>query len=191
MAKRSGPFTRRGLVRWLPWASAAVFIAGLVSVTIVFFGNTAKPLPEVKTPKLPPAPVERVQKKVPLDPKAREVAGKFILTAVSRENLRAAWPLAGPEIRQGMTLKEWLKGDIAVPYYPAHAIDKAPMRIDESYADEAQISVQLLPKDGVDVRPAQFTIVLRALGKGKNRRWVVDYFLADTLPPFPDDAHTR
>jgi hypothetical protein len=176
-------------MRRLPWISGLVLVAGIVTFTIVFFGNTADSEP---TPAPPPnsqqqaAPVEEAaQKTVPLDPQARRVAGQFILTAVARENLRLAWKLSGPDIRQNLTLKEWMTGNIPVQYYPADAIDKAPMKIDESFKDSALLEVAILPKEGAKIRGQVFFIGLKKIGKGKNARWVVNYFAPRAAPAIP------
>jgi hypothetical protein len=189
MAKRAPVYTMSGFMRRLPWISGLVLVAGIVTFAIVFFGNTADPEP---TP--PPRPnsqqqaapaEEAAQKTVPLDPMARRVAGQFILTAVARENLRLAWKLSGPDIRQNLTLKEWLTGNIPVQYYPADAIDKAPMKIDESFKDSALLEVAILPKAGAKIRGQVFFIGLKKIGKGKNARWVVNYFAPRAAPAIP------
>jgi hypothetical protein len=189
MAKRAPIYSKRGIIRWLPWASGLVLVAGAVTFLIVFFGNTADPLPESSpapnSAQTPAAVEDPVQKTVPLDPKARRVAGQFILTAVARENLHLAWKLSGPDIRQNLTLKEWLTGNIPVQYFPADAIDRAPMKVDESFADSALLEVALLPKAGADIRGQVFFIGLKKVGRGKDARWVVNYFAPRSAPAIP------
>lgn len=188
MAKRAPFYSKQGIIRWLPWASGLVLVAGTVTFLIVFFGNTAEPLPEATRAQgdgTTAAAPEPVQKTVPLDPKARRVAGEFILTAVARENLRKAWTLAGPDIRQNLTLKEWLTGNIPVQYFPADAIDRAPMKVDESFATSALLEVALLPKDSADIRGQVFFVGLQKVGKGKQARWVVNYFAPRSAPAVP------
>jgi hypothetical protein len=183
MAARISPVSR-----WLPWASAVVLTAGIVAVIVVAVGgrdsSSAKPLPAPEAAETVVAPPPAAPK-VPLDPQAQQVAGRFILTAVARENLRAAWKLAGADIRQGLTLKQWLTGSIPVPYYPADAIDRAPLRVAESKKNEALLEVAILPKKGADVKGQLFFIGLKAIGTGKQRHWVVTYFAPSTTPPFP------
>ena len=65
------------------------------------------------------------------------MAQEFILTAVARKNLRRAYDLSGPQIRQGQSLKEWMTGNIAVVPYPVADLKIAPMKIDYAYAKEA------------------------------------------------------
>jgi hypothetical protein len=176
--------------RWLPWFAAMVLTAGIVAVIVVAVGGrdststSEKPLPppeaaETVLDEPPPPPLTR------LDPKAQQVAGRFILTAVARENLRDAWEISGADIRQGLTLKQWLTGNIPVPYFPADAIDEAPLRIAELKKNSALLEVAILPKKGTGVKGQLYHIGLKAAGKGKQRRWVVTYFQPSTTPPFP------
>ena len=48
-----------------------------------------------------------------LTPAARRSRVEFIRTALARENLAQAWNLATPELREGVTKKQWLRGEIA------------------------------------------------------------------------------
>lgn len=68
-----------------------------------------------------PAVTAERQQPVKLDPAARQVADKFILTAVARKNLGEAYELTHPDLRQGLTKQQWLTGNIPVQYYPADA----------------------------------------------------------------------
>ena len=99
--------------RYLLWVSAFVLAAGIAAVLVVFLRNTGTPSPQVFSNK-PVQKVAKPAKNVPLERAQRDLAGKFILTAVQRKRLAEAWNLAGPGIRQGMTYKEWLTGTIPV-----------------------------------------------------------------------------
>jgi hypothetical protein len=46
---------------------------------------------------------------------AAGVAARFAGAAITRRNLSLAYPLAGTEIRGSDSLRQWLRGDIAVP----------------------------------------------------------------------------
>ena len=121
-------------------------------------------------------------KQVPLDTEARRVAGRFILTAVARENLGESYDLVHPELRQGMTRREWLTGNIPVVYYPAKAIETATFKVDESYPDEAILEVALLPKDSAKVKPQIFFIGLKKTGA----HWRVSYWVPRAAPAVPN-----
>ena len=157
-----------------------VFIAGVVAFTVAYFGDTGTSQETPLSNK--PAQVFTARKQVPLDEEARRVAGRFILTAVARENLGESYDLAHPELRQGMTKREWLTGNIPVVYYPAKAIEAATFKVDESYPDEAILEVALLPKDSSKVKPQIFFIGLKKTGS----RWRVNYWVPRAAPAVPN-----
>ena len=156
-----------------------VLTTGVVAFTVAYFGDTGTsqeaPLSDQ------PAQVFTPRKQVPLDKEARRVAGRFILTAVARENLSESYDLAHPELRQGMTKREWLTGNIPVVYYPAKAIETATFKVDESYPDEAILEVALLPKEAAQVKPQIFFIGLKKAGS----RWRVNYWVPRAAPAVP------
>lgn len=166
--------TSRKVMRGLPWVSGFVLLAGAAAALVAFVPNTGKEVEE--TFSTLPAQVAKQRKTVPLDTQARITAGRWILGAVAREDLAGSWPLTHPELRQGLTRKQWLTGNIPVQYYPAGAIDKAPFSIDESYENEVVLEVALLSKPGSGVKPQIFYIGLKKHGKGKDRRWKVYYW---------------
>ena len=156
-----------------------VLTAGVVAFTVAYVGDTGTsqeaPLSQQ------PAQVFTPRKQVPLDKEARRVAGRFILTAVAREDLGESYDLAHPELRQGLTKKEWLTGNIPVVYYPAKAIETATFKVDESYPDEAILEVALLPKDSAKIKPQIFFIGLKKTGA----TWRVNYWVPRAAPAVP------
>jgi hypothetical protein len=162
---------------WL--LAGLVLTAGVVAFAVAYFGDTgtSQEMPLSKTP----AQVFTPRKQVPLDKEARRVAGRFILTAVARENLGESYDLAHPDLRQGLTKGEWLTGNIPVVYYPAKAIETATFKVDESYPDEAILEVALLPKETAKVKPQIFFIGLKKAGT----RWRVNYWVPRAAPAVP------
>lgn len=171
---RSTRFQRRFF-----WVAVAIFFVGLA------FGIPAIVLPHGHSTATPlsnkPAKVATTPKAVKLDAQAKKVAQEFILTAVARKNLARAYRLAGPQIRQGQTLKQWMTGDIAVIPYPVSDLEIAPMKVDYSYAKKALIEVALLPKKGSKVKGALFAMELDKIGK----RWYVNSWVPAGKPPVP------
>ena len=168
--------------RWIFWIAALILAAGVAAVLIVFLGNTGndsltKPVFKPGAPtKVPQQP-----KTVKLEPEVRKVAGRFVLTAVQRVHLDEAWNLVGPQIRQGMTYKEWLKGNIpVVPFLKK--IKVAPMKVDLSQKNYALLEVALLPYKG---RGEIFDIELIKVGKGDKARWVVNSWVPRSHPTIP------
>lgn len=161
-------------------AAGLVLIAGAVTFTVAYVGNTGTSLEAPLSDE--PAQVFTPRNQVPLDKEARRVAGRFILTAVAREDLAESYDLTHPELRQGMSRKEWLTGNIPVVYYPAKAIETATFKVDESYPAEAILEVALLPKDSAKVKPQIFFIGL----KRSAARWRVYYWVPRAAPAVPN-----
>jgi hypothetical protein len=174
----------RRLSRLFPWFSALILVAGIVAFTIVHFGtNTAKPLESSGAPARP-VQVVRPDKSVPVPVSAKLVAGKFILTAVQRKHLERAWPLVTNAIRQGMTHKQWMTGNIPVVPWLGR-IGTTPLKVDYSHAREIEFTIAILPAAGEKTRPDYFIMVLKKVGSGKKARWLVDQWVPRDAPPIP------
>ena len=165
--------------------SGLILVAGVVAFAVAWIGDTGT---SQETPlSNEPAQLFTPRKQVPLDSAARQVAGRFIQTAVAREDLAESYELAHPELRQGLTKQEWLTGNIPVVYYPAKEIEQARFKIDESYPNEAILQVALLPRDPTKVKPQVFFIGLKKAGKGAAARWQVNYWVPRAAPQIPTD----
>jgi hypothetical protein len=170
--------TSRRIARLFPWISGLVLVAGIVAFLIVFYGNTAPKENINPAPGFKPTVVQQHTKSVPVPKEARVVAGRFILTAVQRKHLDRAWPLAGPQIRQGMTKKQWMTGNIAVvPWFGQ--LGQVPMAVDYSVQNEVEFTVILQPKPGTKAHPDTFKIMLHKFGK----RWLVNTWVPYEPPP--------
>ena len=110
----------------------------------------------------PPKP-----KHVKLEPGAEKVTTRFLQTAVARKNLRDAWAIAGPHIRAGLTLKQWLSGTIPVVPFKVDARTSARMAIDYSYKNRAQLEVYVK-------NPREKGMVFFAEVIKRNGNWIVD-----------------
>jgi hypothetical protein len=179
----------RKATKWLPWIAGVVFVAGGITFLIVFVGNTAEQRDIHASPGATFQDLSGVPKSVPVDPKARFVAGKFITTAVTRKDLKTAWKLSEPNsfVRpKGMTLKQYLSGNIPVQFFPAKAIDGAAFKVETSFKNELTLNVYLYAKPGSGIPSQPFFIVLRPRGEGKNRHWLVNNFVPSAgVPPVP------
>jgi hypothetical protein len=168
------------LSRLLPFVGAALLVAGLV-VFLVNRGNQisaqdkANNAAAAKSYKAPPK-----NKTAPVEPAAREVAGKFIIDAVERKNLAEAWTLVGPEFKQGMTRKEWMTGDIPVIPF-TYALGSAPMKVDISHKRYALLEVALIPKSGAKSNGGFFFLELKKFGP----KWRVTSWVPRYAPPIP------
>jgi hypothetical protein len=110
-------------------------------------------------------------KAVPLAAAAKQVAYRFVDTAVARKNLAESYGLVTPALRQGLTLAEWKTGTIPVPPYP---VGKAAQRwhVRTSHPGSAELEVAFIPKPGTSAESDLFALDLRKL----NGRWLVDSF---------------
>jgi hypothetical protein len=173
---------RPGWQKALPWIVAVLVVGGAIAAGIIW-SNTGK---STATPftNQPVKDVSKVPPTVKLTPGATRVARKFIETAVARKNLAQAYTLVTEQIRQGQSLKSWKTGNIAVIPYPVDAVKYAPMKIDFSYPNEAQIEVALLPKAGSNVRGQLFLMdLVRQDGK-----WLVNSWVPRASPPVPNGS---
>jgi hypothetical protein len=161
--------------RTLPWVSGIVLVAGIVAFSIAYFGNTGKKFELNATG--PVVKVAKPQPTVPVDPKARRVAGEFLVNAMTRKNLAKAWTLADPSYRSSVTRKEWMAGTLpGVTYFPPKYLLGATFKVEESHPREIYLVVLVIAKPKAPVRSEDFSIGLKAHGTGKNKRWLVFYF---------------
>lgn len=178
----------RKFQRLFPWIAGLVLVAGVIVALVILVPNTSGTSTKdtLPAPNAPPAQkVTQTKLLKKLSPAARQTAGKFLLTAVVRKNLDQAWPLAGPQVRQGMSYKEWLKGDIAVATFFG-GIKKAPMSVDYATKNEALLEVLLVPKKtGKAYKPAVFYVKLNKVKQGKANRWVVNEVTQRVGIPIP------
>ena len=162
--------------KMLPWVAGLVLAAGVVAVIVKFVPSSNGTQSSGKT-EHPTIVSSKPPKTVPLAKEARVTAGRFILTAVRRQNLGAAWKLVGPELRQDLTYKQWLTGNIPVIPYLA-PISLTPMKVDYSFRNQALLEVALVPKkgakvDGAAAKTELYFLELRRTGKASRAHWVV------------------
>src|SRR5919108_142338 len=132
---------KKPLWRTLIWAIGPIVLAIGVIVFIVDHysepsgSSSNKPLPAMQPAN---APAANVVNPKAFDQQAREVAGKFLLTAVSRRNTGASWELLDPTFpgKEGYTKATWAKGDIPVIPFPAASSD-APLNVAAKFIDTA------------------------------------------------------
>jgi hypothetical protein len=179
-----GALGSRQLNRALPWIAGAVLLLGALAFWQTLVRDKSTP------ERFGTGTVRDVssEKSVALAPEARQIVVKFINTAVVRKNLAEAWKISGPQIRQGLSLKEWMTGNIPVVPYPEAAVNRSPVKITWSYPNDAALEVVLNPKAGSKVKPQLFFVGLKKQGSGSQARWVVDYWAPYSPPPIPSDA---
>ena len=179
---RGGPRGGYARRRRLIVVGAGALVALAVVLAFVF-GPNRNSTPE----KFSAVPATRtpVETKAPLSKEARHVAIRFVQTAVARKNLAEAWTLVGPNLRGGLSRKQWLTGNNPVVPYPAAAIDYAPYKIDYSYTNSALLEVALLAKKTAKIKSQLFMLQLKKIGSGATAHWVVDNWVPRSVPVVP------
>src|SRR5918997_5725391 len=129
MAASGGLLNSRTVNRALPWIAGAVLLLGVFA----FWQTRINTGGEAETFTNDPVRNTAAEKTVPLAPEARQIAVKFIKTAVMRRNLREAWTISGPGIRQDLSLREWMSGNIPVVPYLDAAVEASPVKVTWSY----------------------------------------------------------
>ena len=175
MTTLASRFSSPRFVRNLTWVAAFVLLAGVIAFAIAYFGDSSEKV-DIRAATNEPAPI-KPEPTVPLDPKARQIAGQFVVTAVTRQNVRKAWELSHPDLRSAVTRQQWLAGELPVPVYPANAIAGASFKIEESHPGEVILDLLILPKKGSGYQAQAFFVSLKSMGKGKAKRWLVTSFI--------------
>jgi hypothetical protein len=182
----SGLTSSRGLNRALPWIAGAVLLLGVLA----FWQTTVRTNENKETFSNERVRNDSAAETVPLAPEAREVVVKFIRTAVMRKDLAEAWKISGPQLRQDLTLRQWLSGNIPVVPYPDAAVNRSPVKITWSHPTEAGLEVVLQPAPGSKEKPQLFFVGVLKQGSGSQAKWVVDYWAPYAPPPIPTDGGT-
>lgn len=140
----------------------ALTVVTAVAVVVALLGNTAKKEPDTRRPGAPwtyRAPqiahltkAERVE--------VLKTSVLFIDTAVARKHLERAFPITDQELLQGMSRREWMRGDIPVVPFPVLGI--AAWNVVYSYRNDVGLQFSLVAKPGSQtVLGKTFTIELK------------------------------
>jgi hypothetical protein len=176
--------------RVLFWLGAVVLVIGMVFFLVKVFGGDDATVSVDSSGQrgnlqLPAANGTKAK----FDPQAQRVAQDFIVTAVRRKDLAKAWTLAHQDLKQGMSRKEWLTGNIPVVPY-TYELSEARFKLDYSYKRETQLTVALIPKNP-QADAAAFDIGLKQVGSGKDAHWLVDYWAPSGSPPNLPNPETK
>ena len=169
--------------RALPWAAGAILVLGVIT----FLQVLNNPKDDDPTPdSAGQARLISEPRTVPPSPEARKIVAQFINTAVARKNLAQAWKITGPSLKEGVSYRQWLKGEIPIVPYDMSQVERAPVRLDWSYPTEASFAVSLLPKPGSSEKPQTFFVTVKKFGKGSSEKWLVDYWAPYAPAAVPD-----
>src|SRR3954447_1912123 len=98
----------------------------------------------------------------------------FVVNAVERHNLAAAYNLVTPTLRGGMSRSAWMTGQIPVQPYPGRETHIGQTGWTPIYVSGDSVGLHLIlhPRKDAKVGPAAFTVVVRNTAQG----WRVDDF---------------
>ena len=105
------------------------------------------------------------------------VLAQFIKYAVAREDPAKAWDIAGPDLRSGLTRREWDTGAIPVVNYPAaHKGLGSWSYVKYSYTNTVGLEVFVFPKPGSGYSAMTADAEVR---KNSDGRWQVNYWMPE------------
>ena len=106
------------------------------------------------------------------------VLAKFISGAVSKHDLAGTWDLAGPDLRQGITREDWLRGQIPIVPFDASKRGQGKWSlVNYSYANKVGLELLMFGKH----RSGQLATVETDVVRGKDGRWRVNYWMITKL----------
>ena len=120
-----------------------------------------------------------------LDPQPRAAIRTFLATAVARKHLEKSWNVVAPSLKTGYTYASWSHAsELPVIPYPIDDVDTANYYLKYATTKEVLIEVGLSAKNNVQ-RPRRFQLGLIPVGKGSQKRWLVDYWMPLWTPLLP------
>jgi hypothetical protein len=164
--------------RWRRRLIAAFLVVG-VAVPLVYLGihlsTPGNPQnangPEVRGYTQPKkAPFTKAKQRA-----VRRVLAAFIKTAVARQDVARSWNLSAASLKEGVTRKEWNRGELPVVPYPA--LDRGLGTwdlVNYSYRDTIGLEVFLFPKPGSGYSALTADV---ELVRNHNGKWLVDYWM--------------
>ena len=97
---------------------------------------------------------------------------------MSKHDLAGTWDLAGPDLRQGMTRDDWLKGQL--PIVPFAASERGQGKwslVNYSYTNKVGLELLMFPER----RSGQLATVETDVVRGKDGHWRVNYWMITKL----------
>jgi hypothetical protein len=178
-ARRKLTRTER-MVRALPWIAGSVLAIGLIAfVTANFFDNSqtgaAALTPVDKAGGGAPVQDGSNVKEVKIDPRTKRLMARFVHGAVFRENLAASYRMADRNVTGGMSLKEWMTGNIPVVPMPKGGAIAPQIRIVYSYPGKVLYEIALFPPVGSKVKAWVYRVGLVEAGRPGHHHWLIDY----------------
>ncbi|MGB2874594.1 MAG: hypothetical protein WBB76_03880 [Gaiellaceae bacterium] len=180
------------------WLGLATLAAGVLLLTVKLAGGSdptqvnplkgsKSTLPVTSVP-LKNASGTTVKTFWQLDPTVRTTIRTFIATAVAREHQDQSWRVIAPSLKKGYTFDAWRTANaLPVVPYPHADIRGLQFYLDYASTKEILIEVGVSAPQKFHQRPTTFQLGLIPVGKGTQKRWLVDYWMPRWTPPLPQN----
>ena len=154
------------------WIAAAGAVGGLLTVSAVFFWNTADNIETFSGGEADIYVAPKPRKLTKAEQVALvSVARRFVESAVSRDHPERAYEIVGPSLRGGLSKKQWATGAIPVVPYP---VDRALWKVEYSNSEAVGLLVMVYPTKEARLEPAVFSMNMVPVGFGNYNRWLVN-----------------
>jgi hypothetical protein len=165
----SSPRRRRRLLRF----ALALVALGAAAFTFTLLPDAPKRLPDRFSNE--PAQIYDASRLVTsLSPADRReidrTLTRFVTDGMGRAELAAAYRLASPSLRSGLTLQQWTAGRVPVYPYTARPGSSSGWKLEFREDDHAALDVFLQPGKGEQLGPITVAVDMRKVGG----RWLVD-----------------
>jgi hypothetical protein len=187
---RSGlpPFYRRRrfLRTALPVISMAVaFLVGL-GVYNALYGSSGASTKRIPLPPTPPTP-----KTVKLDARgAKDIHAlikEFVRTAVARKHLAESYRIIGPALRENISLRQWMGGQVTVQPYPVDSKTTIVFeKPDWTYARSVRLQVHVITPDQPNQTKLMGTDTFFVDAIKSRGRWLINNWVPRWTPPIPN-----
>jgi hypothetical protein len=185
---------RRRILWTLPFVAVAVAFALLIA-SLPRGKTLADDEPSAAPPSAPvPQQLPNLGRRVPVTAATRRevdaVLTAFVRHAVARENPAAAWELATPALKAGQTRAEWRRGNLPVYPFPAKVEEATGWYVLESFENDLLLTLLMHARPGSKRGAIAYQVELKRIGRGANRRWLVDAFIPERVytPPSAEEA---
>jgi hypothetical protein len=182
--------------RYMLWLGVLIFAAGALALVFTFAGGSDTradnpdkgfhaTLPNKAHP-LRNAQGVTIKTFWQLDPVVRSTIRTFLVTGVSRGDQGAAWDVVAPSVKAGYTYKRWKNANaLPIIFYPVANIHRVQYYLDYASDQEILIEVGLVAPKRYQLRATTFQLGLVPVGKGADKKWLVDYFMPRWTPQLP------
>lgn len=158
--------------RRLGWGGLILVALAATAAAFLLLPGGKKPPPETFSNE--PASLYRPEPPVKLDREARREIGetleRFVQDGLGRRDPVAAYRLSTPQLRGGISLRDWKRGELPVAPYLARAGGGRAWTKDYAFGDTVGIEIFLHPAPAEEMGPIAFKGAVRRI----DGRWLVD-----------------